>query len=319
MSQRRHGRVGSGPTAALWVLGASAFLATTSAPADADNLVVGLGEPPVVLAQDVPPPPQPAPIGAPAGPPSLGQQPLPTEQPADETPSQGNTNQFNQLFQFETTPDVCAAGEGYLSGQFNYLKFPGAVREYRYQIQGQYGITDQIAAGVYIPVVHADFQGNHAGTGDVGIYGQYKFDKFINPEIVDVTGQLDVILPTGSTSQLRDTGHFGIRPLALAYKDFGQQGPGTLGVYGLLGFTVTTNSDFRVGLAASYEIHRLAGVVEFFDTTGNRLGRPLVSITPGLVYRGLGPLEAAIGVPLGVNNGSPRYGVTFKLTYDFAK
>ncbi len=253
------------------------------------------------------------------GPASLGQQPLPTELPADATPSQTNTNQFNQLFQFETTPDVCAAGEGYLSGQFNYLKFPGPVREFRYQVQGQYGVTDQVAVGAYVPVIHADFDGSHTGVGDVGIYGQYKFDRLINPEIVDVTAQVDVVLPTGNSGQLRDTGHFGVRPLALAYKDFGQQGPGTLGAYGVMGFTVTTNSDFRVGIAGTYEINRLAAVLEFFDTTGNRLGRPLVSVTPGVVYRGVGPLEFAAGVPLGVNNGSPHWGITLKLTYDFQK
>jgi hypothetical protein len=256
------------------------------------------------------------PVVAPT-PPSIIQAPLPTEQPADQTPSQTNTNQFNQLFQFETTPDVCAAGEGYLSGQFSYFKFPGAVREYRYQIQGQYGLTDQVSVGAYIPVIHADFDGKHTGLGDIGIYGQYKFDQLINPEIVDVTVQADLILPTGKTNQLRDTGNFGVRPLALIYKDFGQQGPGTLGAYGLIGFTATKESDFRLGLAATYEIQRLAAVMEFFDTTGNRLGRPLVSITPGLVYRGLGPLELAAGVPLGVNNGSPHWGITFKLTYAF--
>jgi hypothetical protein len=151
----------------------------------------------------------------------------------------------------------------------------------------------------------------------VGLYAQYKFDRIVNPEIIDLSAQLDVILPTGNSSQLRDTGRFGVRPLALAYKDFGRQGPGTLSAYGLIGFTLTTDSDFRMGLAAAYTMHRLSGVLEFVDTTGNRLGRPLVSITPGLVYRVPGPLEIAAGVPLGVNNGSPHWGVTFKLTYAF--
>ena len=336
---RRSTRQTTGPVLAAALAAALAAVALLATPrrspaADTGPVTVGPGWPLLLLsAQDVEPAP---PTSAPApasdagpvfGPASLGQQPLtpdqqqplPTEQPADQTPSQTNTNQFNQLFQFETTPDVCAAGEGYLSGQFNYLKFPGSVREYRYQIQGQYGITDQVAAGAFIPVVHADYEGSHTGTGDVGLYGQYKFDRLINPEIVDVTAQVDVILPTGSSTQLRDTGHFGVRPLALVYKDFGRQGPGTLGAYGLLGFTVTTNSDFRLGLAATYEIDRLAGVLEFSDITGNRLGRPLVSVTPGFVYRGWGPLELAAGIPLGVNNGSPHWGVTFKLTYDFQK
>ena len=273
---------------------------------------IGIGHPILLEKEPAPPTSEPTPnVPVPIV------QPLPTEEPVDQTPSQTNTNQFNQLFQFETTPDLCAAGEGYLSGQFNYLKFPGDVRQYRYQIQGQYGITDQIAAGAFIPVIHSEFNGKHTDLGDVGIYGQYKFDRLVNPEIVDVTAQLDLILPTGSSTDLRDTGHFGIRPLLMAYKDFGQRGPGTLGTYGLIGFTGTTNSDFRVGLAATYEIHRLAGVLEFFDTTGNHLGRPLVVITPGLVYRGIGPFELAAGIPLGVNNGSPHWGVTFKLTYAF--
>ena len=264
-----------------------------------------------------------SPAGPTSGPASLGQQPLPTEQPAEQTPSQTNTNQFNQLFQFETTPDICAAGEGYASAQVYFTRYSDRDRTVRVQVQGQYGVTDQIAVGAFVPVVYTTFTGgggrsvSYTDVGDVGIYGQYKFDRLVNPEIVGLTGQVDLILPTGSASQRRDTGKFGVRPLALAYKDFGRQGPGTLGVYGLLGFTVTTNSDFRLGLAATYEVKRLAAVLEFTDTTGTQSGRPQVILTPGLVYRGIKALEVAAGVPLGLNSGSPDFGVTFKLTYAF--
>jgi hypothetical protein len=193
---------------------------------------------------------------------------------------------------------------------------------YRYQLEGQYGFTDQIAAGAFVPilntrVVSGSTHRTTTGVGDIGFYAQYKLDQIINPEIVDVTAQLDVILPTGDRSDLRDTGKFGIRPLILAYKDFGQHGPGDLGLYGLFGFTLTTNSDVRVGLAATYQYHDLVGIFEFFDQAGDNQGRPLVQVTPGLAYRGLSPWEIAIGVPVGINSGTPDWGIIFKLTYVF--
>ena len=237
------------------------------------------------------------------------------EKAPDLTPSQTNSNQLNQLFQFETTPDTSAAGEGYATLDLNFLKFPGSTKSYRYQLQGQYAFTDQIAVGAFIPVVTAQNPTTRTGFGDVGIYGQYKLDGFINPEVVDVTAQLDVILPTGNFGALRDTGKFGIRPLILGYKDFGQRGPGDLGLYGLLGFTVTTTSDLRAGVAATYQVNDLVGIIEFFDVTGK--GRPLIEVTPGLSFRGISPWEMTVGVPLGINQGTPDWGVTFKLTYVF--
>jgi len=250
-------------------------------------------------------------------PPSLGQQPFVAEKEPDLTPSQTNTNQLNQLFQFETTPDICAAGEGYVTVDFDFLKFMGQTKEYRYQIQGQYGFTDQIAAGAYVPGITAEVTHTSSGLGDITFYGQYKLDQFINPEVVDMTVQIDMVLPTGDRSAMRDTGKFGIRPLVLAYKDFGQRGPGTLGAYGLFGFTLTTNSDVRIALAGTYQIDRIAGILEFYDQTGSHLGGPQVQITPGFAYRGISPWEFSVGVPIGLNKGSPDWGVICKLTYVF--
>jgi hypothetical protein len=248
---------------------------------------------------------------------SRGQQPFPMQQDVDQTPSQFSSTQLNQLFQFENTPDICAAGEAYATANFVFLKYPGSTKTYRYQVQGQYGLTDQIAVGAYIPVLSTKTIGSDTGLGDIGIYGQYKLDKVINPEIVDLTVQGDFVLPTGDHSELRDTGHFGFRPLVLAYKDFGTQGPGRLGLYGLFGFTITTNSDVRVGIAATYQYHDLVGVLEFFDQAGDNQGRPLVQVTPGLIYRGFKPFELGIGVPIGVNSGTPDWGINVKLTYVF--
>jgi hypothetical protein len=248
---------------------------------------------------------------------SIGQQPFPVVNEADETPSQTNNNQLNQLFQFETTPDICAAGEGYATFNFDFVKYPGNSKVYRYQLAGQYGITDQIAVGAIVPLISSRTTGTHFGLGDIDIYGQYKLDKIINPEIINVTAQLDVILPTGDRTQLRDTGKFGVRPLILIYKDFGQRGPGDFGVYSLLGFTLTTNTDVRFDIAATYQINDVVGVFEFDSQAGDKQGRPLIQFTPGLVFRGLAPWEIAIGAPIGVNSGTPDWSLNFKLTYAF--
>ena len=248
---------------------------------------------------------------------SLGHQPFDVQKEPDLTPSQTNSNQLNQLFESETTPDICAAGEGYLSADFSYANFPKSVRVYRYQLQGQYGFTDQIAAGAFIPGITTKLSTTSTGLGDITLYAQYKMDQFINPEIVDVTLQLDMILPTGDRSVLRDTGKFGVRPFVLAYKDFGTHGPGIIGAYGSFGFTITTNSDVRVALAATYQIDRLTGILEFYDQTGSHQGGPQVDITPGIAYRGLSPWEFSVGVPIGINKGSPDWGVICKLTFAF--
>jgi hypothetical protein len=268
------------------------------------------GQDPIFYFDDAPP-------GNPAvDPASLGQQPFPPAKVQDLTPSQTNTNQLNQLFQFETTPDICAQGEGYITGNFDFLKYPGTTKQYRYQIQGQYAFTDQIAVGGFLPGITSKTTRTSSGLGDFTIYAQYKLDQFINPEIVNVTVQLDMILPTGDSGEMRDTGKFGVRPLLLAYKDFGLHGPGSFGVYGFAGFTITTNSDLRLGAAATYQINEWVGIIELYDQNGIH-GHPFVQITPGISYRGLGPWEFTVGVPVGVSKGTPDWGIIAKITYAF--
>jgi hypothetical protein len=239
---------------------------------------------------------------------------------AQQTTSQSSSDQLNQLFLFETTPNKSAAGEAYASADFTLLGFPHSAKQYRYQIQGQYSITNQIAVGGFIPYLDNTFTGgNNDGFGDVTFYGQYKLDQFINPDIVNLTAQLDMVLPTGDIRESLDTGRFGVRPAILLYKSFGQVGPGTIGTYGTFGFTLTTHTDVRFGLAATYQMQRFIGVMEFDDRAGDHFGEPLITFTPGLVYVGTAPWELAVGVPLGANNASPDWGVVVKLTYAFEK
>ena len=266
-----------------------------------------------------------------ADPASLGQQPVQVEAPVPPAPPQEDRHQLNQLFQFEATPDVCAAGEAYVSGQGNYFDdFPGAGgldpfgyslkgQEVRLQVQGQYGITDQIAVGGYLPFIDNLKSGASTGLGDIGLYAQYKLDRVIDPQVVDVTAQLDVLVPSGDYNGFRDNGQVGVRPLALAYKDFGRHGPGVAGAYGLLGFTAAGRCDLRIGLAGTYEFGPVTGVLELFGVHGFGSARRSGFFTPGVVYRGVDSFEFALGVPLGISNTSPDWGVTFKVTYAFQR
>ena len=239
--------------------------------------------------------------------------------PLQSTASELGSNQLDQLFSFETTPDKNAKNEGYVTAEFSFLKFPGSRRQFRETVQGEYGITDQWAAGAFIPVGTTELGHTHTGVGDITFFGQYKFDKLINPDVVNVTAQLDVVLPTGNRTDGLDTGKFGVRPLILAYKDFGPIGDGELGAYGVFGGTITTDSDLRAGVAVTYEINRIAGIVEVFDQTGGFNGKPLLTVTPGFSFRQIDPLELVVGFPLGVTENSPHWGITVKLTYAFGK
>jgi hypothetical protein len=246
---------------------------------------------------------------------------LPTAARAQQpTSSQSSSEQLNQLFLFETTPNKSSAGEAYADANFTLLGFPHSAKEYRYQVQGQYSITDQLAVGGFLPYVDNTFTGgSNDGFGDLTFYGQYKLDQFINPDVVNLTAQLDLILPTGDINRNLDTGRFGVRPGILLYKNFGQVGPGSIGTYGTFAFTLTTHTDVRFGMAVTYQWQKFVGVIEFDDRAGDQFGEPLVTFSPGLVYIGTRPWELAVGVPLGANNASPNWGVVIKLTYAFEK
>ena len=243
----------------------------------------------------------------------------------DETSSQTNSNQLNQLLisdVFETTPNKNLAGEGYATGEFRFLKFPGDPRQYQFALKGEYGITNLLAAGGWIPVYHAKIEegDSHTGIGDITLFAQYKLDQLVNPQTVNLTAQLDIVLPTGNRSKFRDTGKFGVRPLIEAYKDFGPVvGPGNFGAYALLGTTITTDPDLRIGLAGTYQWEHVTGILEFDDLTGENRGRPFLTITPGLSFRGLQPWEMTVGIPVGLNNGSPDWGVVLKFTWALQK
>jgi hypothetical protein len=234
--------------------------------------------------------------------------------PAPMTTSQATSNQLNQLFVFETTNNKSAANEGYATLSFAYLKFPHKVFEYRYQVQAQYSFTNQLAVGGFVPLIHARLADTNTGFGDLTFYGQYKLDQLVPHNIVDLTAQIDVVLPTGDRKELRDTGRFGVRPMIQAYKDFGQFGPGHIGAYSELGFTITTDSDFRFGIAGTYEVDRVVAILEFYDQAGSKIGRPFVTFTPGLAVRP-GPFEVALGFPIGLNKGSPDFGIVLKGTF----
>ena len=238
-----------------------------------------------------------------------------------QTTSQASDEQLNQLFLLETTPNKSAAGEGYIDGQFRFLKFPGSSKQYLLQIQGQYSVSDQLAVGGWLPVINdKDFDGStgsNTGVGDLTFYAQYKLDQFVSHDFFDLTAEGDLVLPTGSEREALGEGHLGFRPSLLAYKAF-DLGPGTLGAYGSAGVTLTTDLDFRLSLAATYDYDDVVTIFEFDDITGRKIGgKPFVAFTPGVAYRGYTPWEFALGFPLGANSDSPDWGVVLKVTYAF--
>src|SRR3954451_11156199 len=92
---------------------------------------------------------------------------------AQVTPSQTNSDQLNQLIVsdvFETTPNKNAAGEGYINGEFRYLDFGHGVKQYLYELKGDYGITDQITVGGWLPIYDAKVTDDHTGIGDVTFF-----------------------------------------------------------------------------------------------------------------------------------------------------
>lgn len=234
---------------------------------------------------------------------------------APRTATQFTSTQLNQLFLFENTPDKSAQGEGYVTGFFEYTNYHHFSQE-RYQVQAEYGVTDVFAIGGFVPIIHNDIPGNSSsGFGDVTPYVHVKLDQLVPPDIINLSFQFDVVLPTGDKGDFRDEGRLGVRPWLQAYKDFGAAGPGHFGAYGEAGFTLTDLSDFRWGFALQYEYQKtFYGVLEFYNQMAGNLSRPLVVLTPGGAFR-TGPFEFALGLPIGLNKASPNFGVLLRATY----
>jgi hypothetical protein len=250
-----------------------------------------------------------------------------------QTTSLSTSNSLNQLPFFENTPNTQAAGEAQVSAGFRLLDFgkpEDHLKQYQFTVQGQYSFTNQLLVGGQWGVEHDDRDetknsvgqivsgGSSTGVNDLIVYTQYKLDQFISHDIIDLTAQLDVILPLGKASEERGLGHFGVRPVILAFKDF-PAGPGTIGAYGFLGTTLTTHVDVIFGGAATYEWKKIVGILEFDDQAGEKQGEPLVVLTPGVAYRGIEPWEFEIGVPFGLNDASPDWGFIAKATWAFQK
>jgi hypothetical protein len=241
---------------------------------------------------------------------------------AQVSTSQTTSNQLNQLILFETTPNKSATGEGYVDASFRYFSFghdQDNLDDFQFGAQGQYSFTDQLAVGGLWSFEHqsTDDLGDHTGINDLIAYGQYKLDQIVPHDAVDLTAQLDLVFPTGKASEGRGLGHFAVRPWILAYKAW-TVGPGELGVYGELGVTITTHSDVRIGLAATYEWQKIVGILEFDDIAGDKRA-PSVIFSPGVAYRGIKPLEFLLGIPIGMNDSSPDVGVMIKALWAFQK
>ena len=235
---------------------------------------------------------------------------------ASAQPVTSHETQLTQLFLFENTNNKFNANEGYVSGQFAYLDFGHHVYEYRYQAQAQYSFTNQFDVGALVPIVHSKAADTNTGFGDILVWAQYRLDQIIPRDIIELSVQADVVLPTGNRHEFRDTGRLGLRPWLQAYKDLGMVGPGRLAAYGELGFTLTDYCDFRWGLGGTYEWNRIVGIIEFYDQAGGKIGRPFVTFTPGIAVRP-GPFEVALGFPFGLNDASPDWGIILKATWNF--
>lgn len=232
--------------------------------------------------------------------------------------AQGVGEQLNQLILLDNTPNRNDAGQFYATGEFQYLR-TNIEQTYTFDVRGEYGITNMISVGGEIPVIHNDPSGgidgdSHTDIGDITLNGQFSLDKILglkHPEKLNVTGEFDVGLPTGSHDDGTGTSHLLIRPELLAYRDFGRIGEMDFSGYGLLGFDISTSSGMRLGFAGAFDVNHFTVLLEYLllvDSGGNT-----AFVSPGVVFRGFKNWELAFGVP--INLGMDQWGVDFKATF----
>ena len=211
---------------------------------------------------------------------------------------------LNQLFRMDV-PSKSAQGEGYVGGQYAYLKYEEA-KIHDLRAFAQYGVTPDIVLQAAIPWRKAkadEGDGSESGIADIRIGAQYNLRQMIDPSLFMTAVQLVVALPTSDDDEGLDKGEFQIEPSFVAHKSYGEMGPGVLGWYGQIGANFSSAAHhIIVGLAPTYTIaNDWTLISEFFLQCGklNKFSSSSdLEWIPGVAYRGLRGFEFAVGVPI---------------------
>lgn len=205
----------------------------------------------------------------------------------------------------------------------------------------EYGITDRFAVGAgWIPYrkIYFDQASDQSGPGDLELGVKYAFDKNEDLQLQIAIG-LGVTLPTGDEDKGLSEGNRVYEPFIVLSKDFGDD---TNIHFNLAyGFVEVVNRPHEIGLAEKEEImdggkdgaNGLAlnlglvtklsphwrGTLELnLETNEIDDGEETESFfTPGLVWKGLDDFEFGLGVPIGLTDESPDWGLIAKASYEF--
>lgn len=175
------------------------------------------------------------------------------------------------------------------------------------------GITDWLQVGVEVPYRWIDGkegEEDEDGLRDVGVS---VLCVLLNDDALILSGAVEVNFPSGDEDKELGEGKIEVEPMLLGAARFDG-----IELYGGVGGEITDEDEvftYSAGLVAA--LGPVVGLLEVSGESGAEGGGDEAVIAPGLAVEVMDDVELLIGVPIGLNDDSPDWGATFRVTAEF--
>lgn len=177
----------------------------------------------------------------------------------------------------------------------------------------EYGITDTIQVGVEVPYRFIDGKDGEAdedGLRDVAVSLLW---NFLNDDGLVLSAMGEAGFTNGDEDKELGEENAEYEAMLLAAMRIGEAE-----LYGGAGGEFTDDDEvfvYSAGLAVP--IGQAVGLLEVSATDGSETEEDEAYFAPGVVVEVMDDVEALIGVPIGLNDDSADWGLTFRLTVEF--
>lgn len=175
------------------------------------------------------------------------------------------------------------------------------------------GLTDSFQIGVELPYRFLDGKAGEEDADGVGDVGLSALCRFVQEGPLVLSGVVEVNLPSGDDDRELGEGAIEVEPMLLgAIRLDGVE------AYAGVGGEFTDDEEaftYSAGLAAL--LGPLVGLLEVSGVVGGEAGEDEAFIAPGLAAEVADDVQLLIGVPIGLNDDSADWGVTFRIAIEF--
>lgn len=172
------------------------------------------------------------------------------------------------------------------------------------------GLADWLELEAELPWLRRRAPGGQPVTGLADLEVGLMFGVFRDPQRLAVSAGVEVVLPTGHERIVADRGGVEVEPFLIVGRALGR-GEIQVGISS----GVEEPASLRYDLATVYPIGSWRAVLEVNGEAGP--GRPVLLVTPGLLFKPGRGFEIGVAVPLGMTTVTSAAAVVVKVTSVF--